>query len=138
MQGYAEYTIFTEYQCGLYRRAVDLVDRLPTDKTLRCHELARAVGRKLDLEVVDGHYGIVEHTWLMAPKLYRRIYDSTDCAILDVYTPGQMPVVQLIDAWTVLPESRIYVEGDERDDIDEGKVYSILALWHDQQVAIPA
>lgn len=57
---------------------------------LRCHELARAVRRVVadrTLVVVDGHCGPVEHSWLRC----------SNGVILDAYTPGRLPAVQLVD-----------------------------------------
>lgn len=59
---------------------------------LRCHELARAVhlavyADEYKLDVVDGHCGPVEHSWLRC----------SNGVILDVYAPGRLPAVQLVD-----------------------------------------
>lgn len=108
MMGYAERHVFTMREKDLLRRAKMLVDRAPYEafgEPVRCHELARAVGRILDLEHEDGRFGFVEHTWLWTER------KSTDkfCApwviprILDVYVPGAIPQVQLIDTSSGLP-----------------------------------
>jgi hypothetical protein len=71
---------------------------------LRCHELAGAVQRALDedLIVVDGKCGPVEHSWLVC----------ADGVILDPYAPGRLPAVQVVD-----PIAANYRPGDPRDDI---------------------
>jgi hypothetical protein len=84
---------------------------------IRCHELARAVAIRLDLDIrgktlspqiIDGQVDAVEHTWIL-------LNDKGKRALLDVYTPGRMPQVQLIDChWTV---AKNYKKGEFRTDI---------------------
>lgn len=65
-------------------------------KPIRCHEMARAVGRILDLPVVDGVCGAVQHSWLTI-KAHQ---DPTEREfILDVYAVGRLPPVQLVDTF---------------------------------------
>lgn len=56
---------------------------------LRCHELARAIARVLRpcLEVIDGHCGPIEHSWLR----------FVDGVVVDPYAPGRLPAVQILD-----------------------------------------
>lgn len=90
---YAERSCFQPSQLSVFRRVQEVVARVSDSwgNELRCHELARAVHRVLGdstISVVDGHCGPVEHSWL-------RFSDGT---ILDVYVPGRLPAVQVVDA----------------------------------------
>lgn len=74
-------------------RSVDekaICRHFPVFGNIRCHELARAVGKLLRLRVVDGYvvetFGIGDHSWLLTPA----------GNILDVYSIAQIPMVQLI------------------------------------------
>lgn len=86
MEGYGA-TSFSLDELELLRQATEIVGLLPDDDRLRCHEVARIVGQVLRLEVLDGHYGIVDHSWCMTPN--RRI--------IDPYAVGRLPMVQLVD-----------------------------------------
>lgn len=85
----------------LYKQAVVMVGALPdgdhlNGKPIRCHEMARAAGRVLGLEVVDGVCGAVQHSWLTL-KAHQ---DETEREfILDVYAVGRLPPVQLVDTF---------------------------------------
>lgn len=93
MKGYAT-QVFNDTEFRMLDQATQLVAAIPEDfppckgNLLRCHELARAVGKFLNLPVVDGHYGRVEHSWLWT-KPHRHI--------LDVYAVGRYPMVLLVD-----------------------------------------
>jgi len=98
---------------------------------LRCHELARAVASSLawwrerrphdallmhgvDVRVVDGAYGAVDHSWLVLFKP-----DLTEAALLDVYAIGRLPAVQLVcPTAATIPEIRMYRPRGERPDIN--------------------
>lgn len=116
MRGYAATEMFERAEVRLWERATVLVERVPEDWEVRCHELARAVGRLLDLDVVDGKFGAVEHSWLVLPPRH----------VLDVYTPGVVPLVTLRDLHWGLPDTPLYKPGDPRDDIED-KVVDNLA-----------
>lgn len=108
MISYAEDEVFSKQEKALYRKAVEYVKIAPDHiggEVIRCHELARAVGRVLGLTHEDGRFGFVEHTWL-----WTRPRGSEEFAapwvlpnILDVYVPGSMPQVQLVRMETGLP-----------------------------------
>lgn len=96
MLGYSYTSVFAQCEIALYNRAVKLVERIPETvhgKSLRCHEVTRAVATVLGLPFTDGKFGSVEHSWC---------WTSTECDgeypgnILDVYCIGRLPVVQLI------------------------------------------
>jgi hypothetical protein len=111
MIGYAEKEVFTERERELWQRATTLVSFAPYYDTgdepgnepVRCHELARAVGKVLDLEHEDGRFGFVEHTWLWTTPCDKKIAPWTLPNVLDVYVPGSMPQVQLVHMATGLP-----------------------------------
>lgn len=128
MKSYSERQIFHVVAQAIWADAVDIVARVSDrwGNEVRCHELARAAlvalqalnQRKLNeanatLALVDGHMWAVEHTWLtytcndpIAPRRF----------ILDVYTPGRLPQVQLIDEHFSI--ARGYNSGEARNDIN--------------------
>lgn len=107
MKSYAEVNVFTANELSLLRKAEAMLERIPyeLDVPIRCHELARAAGNVLGLEVCDGRFGFVEHSWLWTEKMEGEKF----CApwslpnVLDVYVPGAVPQVQLIHMATGLP-----------------------------------
>lgn len=107
MIGYAEKEVFTDQEKALWVRAVRLVEFAPyfdgTNEPIRCHELARAVGAVLNLEHEDGRFGFVEHTWLWTTPREPRLTPWVLPNVLDVYTPGSMPQVQLVHMANGLP-----------------------------------
>ena len=123
MKNYAESEIFTPKELQLWRQAVQLVEALP-DEEFRCHELARAVGRRLGLEVQDGRYGFVEHTWLWTTPFKSKWRLPN---VLDVYVPGSLPQVQLINTdRTALPVG--YFWGHPREDIKQDVVERLCQI----------
>lgn len=128
MKSYAERQIFHVVAQAIWCDAVDIVRRVSDrwGNEVRCHELARAALTALQalnqtklneanatLGIVDGQLGAIEHTWLtytckdaVAPRHF----------ILDVYTPGRLPQVQLIDTHVFI--GRGYQPGEARKDIN--------------------
>ena len=99
MIGYAEREVFTNDELVMLGRAQKLVEPVPYEldgEPVRCHELARAVGRMLGLEHEDGHFGFVEHTWLWTGEYDGKGHRWSLPNILDVYVPGSVPQVQLV------------------------------------------
>jgi hypothetical protein len=100
--------------------AVDLVNRVSSEwgNELRCHELARAAHQvlyqlKRTTRVVDGRLFGIEHSWLSLGSES----GLGSGPILDVYCPGRVPQVQLIDNhWAV---ARGYEPGKDRRDINQ-------------------
>lgn len=87
MNGYSAREIFQPAELDLLGRVQLAVDLLGSDfDKIRCHELARAVGKFFKLDIVDGYYGIVEHSWCLTPNGH----------ILDPYCVGGMPQVKLV------------------------------------------
>jgi hypothetical protein len=130
MTPYAEKEIFTEEEISLFYRANDSICVLSSDdfpEEIRCHELARAAGRILDLPCTDGWYGSVNHTWLWTRhptheelELWSKSgwFHEDRPRILDVYLPGVIPSIALIDTWALLPQWKFYKPGPPREDID--------------------
>jgi hypothetical protein len=137
VKSYSELEVFSPEELLLWRRAVDLVARIPepgSGREIRCHELARAMGRVLGLEVQDGHYGFVEHSWLWTRPLPRSALTRETRLgfpnILDVYAVGQMPQVQLVACENPgLPHvGWAYRPGKAREDVDEQMVLRLRAV----------
>lgn len=125
MKSYAEREVYSEQELSLWHRATQLVSRVQflDGDEIRCHELARAVGRVLALPYSDGRYGSIDHTWLRVGD-WR--HEPQRAKILDVYVPGGVPQVQLIHyaAWSLPHWRQLYRQGVEyeRTDIDEALV----------------
>lgn len=130
MRSYAEREIFTDEEQATWCDAVDIVNRVSKrwDNELRCHELARAVASQLALldrrvEVVDGKLFAIEHSWLVIPP---QGAVRQRAAILDVYCPGRIPQVQLIDQHFIV--ARGYEPGPDRTDLR----YDVLTRLRDE------
>jgi hypothetical protein len=139
VRGYAESNLFTAEEVSLYRRAAVLVAIVPDIPELRCHELARAVGRVLGLEHEDGLYGFVDHTWLWTRPLDRTcpMVRNTRIGfpnILDVYAVGSLPMVRLVDCeHTSLPHiGWAYRPSKPRNDIDQDQVDRLVRLMQEE------
>jgi hypothetical protein len=114
-QGEAYQNIFTAQEIEYFKKACELVSKVPyklDGEVVRCHELVRAVAKALELTFEDGYYGMVEHSWIW---LSPREPLTPPPRILDVYVPGRVPQVQLVDPCTFLPWD--YRRGPPRDDI---------------------
>jgi len=126
MRSYHLENHFTKEAADLFERASELVTLMPDpaadEAPWRCHEVARAVGRVLGLNVVDGHCGAVEHSWLMIPGGASHGL----AAILDVYAPGVLPQVVLLACDGVLPFRRGYRPGPPRTDVREQVVETLI------------
>lgn len=121
MIGYTEAEVVTKLDLELLKRATDLVALCPGKiggKWVRCHELARAVGELLGLEVVDGSYGAMEHSWIV-------IRSGKALLVLDVYVPAALPQVQLRPYWFGAPV--MYRPGETRKDIRKRVMTQLLA-----------
>ncbi len=134
MIGYSEREIFTASAKLLLLKATRLVDRVPyaiSGSPVRCHERARAVGECLGLSACDGHIGAVEHSWLWLAK-HRGARQA-----LDIYVPGALPQVQLVDTWSPLG-ARYRPASRPRDDIRAAVVAELVACMLPTAVAWPA
>lgn len=112
MKGYTEREVFKPWALRAYRMATRVVDAILADfeddgeTWLRCHEVARVVLGFLESgwEVIDGHYGSVQHSWL-----------SREGVLLDVYAVARVPMVHLVGGhWSALGA---YVLGPARADV---------------------
>ena len=125
MKGYTSTHCLSPREVEIFELVTAFVAALPErdreGAPVRCHEVARAVARYLDLvgvvgvQVVDGRYFAAEHTWLV---LGSRL-------ILDTYAVARLPVVQLILPWFGSVEP--YQAGAARTDINEGVVTMLCA-----------
>lgn len=122
MLSYSHTEVFSQAEINLLAQAIKLVDAVKEGgSVIRCHELARAVGRVLDLPVEDGYYGFVDHSWCWTRPVDRR--PPTPRIgwpnILDVYCVGQLPMVQLVASEpSGLPHvGWAYRTGPKREDI---------------------
>jgi len=148
MKSYSEREIFSDIELQLLRLATKMVDAIPTVTSLkpgevRCHELARAVGKLLDLQVQDGYYGFVDHSWLWTRQRLQGETAWTLPNILDVYAVGSLPMVQLVDMHHTGPgHAMVYRPlAEPRTDIDEqmvhllvGEIRSSLAFGADEEL----
>lgn len=137
MEGYAlsskDGRLFTLVEVAAFDHATEMiagldegeipVRRLGASGLLRCHELARGVAEVLKRRglvgwtVVDGLYGLVDHSWLVSER----------GNILDVYAIAALPMVQLVNtgcAGVRRPRQGYpgYREGEPRTDILEDVV----------------
>jgi hypothetical protein len=140
VKGYAEKHVFSEHEHELLSEAQRIVGKIQDGMLhdeIRCHELARGIGRILGLPHSDGHFGGVEHTWLWTRSRTTQEDDWWDDSrgwahddrpkILDVYFPGVMPQVVLIDTWCILPYWKFYRIEETRSDIDTEIVNLIVS-----------
>jgi len=99
MKGYSETEIFSTIDQAYLQIAASAVQAIPDPQEgggpWRCHEVARAVATIMGHEkvtVVDGVFAGAQHSWLAW-----RCERSGDVRILDVYSVGRLPQVQLVD-----------------------------------------
>ncbi len=115
-------------------KSVELGSSEEGREPLRCHELARAVGKLFDLPHQDGTYSHVDHSWLWTGPIERDLAHHVRAGhrgftpnVLDVYSVGRLPQVQLIDMHHMgLPHSVSYIVGREREDIDQHIVSALV------------
>ena len=121
--------VFTVREQKLLKVATELVARIPDQEGLRCHEIARAVGHVLGLEVQDGRFGAMEHSWLWTEPIVRYVGAGRYPNILDCYAVGALPQVVLIQMGYLLPWNQAYhpyAVGEMRDDINAELVQRLL------------
>jgi hypothetical protein len=131
VRGYAYSEVFGERERHLLLRATELVRCLPErgidGGPLRCHEVARVVGKLLGLEVADGYYGFVEHSWCWTGAFEPNMQRYRLPNILDPYVPGHLPQVQLVSLQSALMSP--YRHGKARGDVRHGVVEHLCALF---------
>jgi hypothetical protein len=115
VRSWSEKKVFTAHARSLRAAAERIIglipEPVPGQPEWRCHELARSVGRRFRLEVVDGKFGGVDHSWLVIPE--GRL--DRGAAILDVYAVGALPMVRLVAFDS--PEATLFEPGPERVDV---------------------
>lgn len=133
MKPYVSKCVFSDAQKHALKLATAYVTTINEGaflREIRCHELARAVYQKLwpeqprnewpgqwpNASVIDGKFGAIEHSWIQIDGK----------AILDVYVPGSLPMVQLIHLTALLPSATSYKAGRKREDIRTGVVFQLL------------
>lgn len=140
MKSYSEAEVFSASELAPFKAAQAYVDRLDERrladssgvvKTIRCHELTRAVGRLLKLAHEDGVYcpaesngGGVDHSWLCVP--HHGDGRISNFSILDVYSVGRLPQVQLLYCGLTVPHHLEFMPRAERTDIDEEMVLQLI------------
>lgn len=124
MIGYTQQQVLSARAIGIFVRTTQAVAGLAEHHKLRCHELARAVCIWLFQQsehgvVVDGHFGIAEHSWLYLPE---------HKAILDPYAVGRLPMVQIISADAGIGTFVRDYKSDrtQRQDIDKQMVATLV------------
>lgn len=127
MIGYAQREVFAASEQRLLVQAIEIISCIRDEEPeLRCHELARGVGALLDLQVCDGYYGMVSHSWLWTGHFEEF---SSLPNILDVYCPGRLPQVQLVHTSSTLPFE--YRRHTPRTDIRQAIVDKITERFGD-------
>jgi hypothetical protein len=126
MISHSQKVIFSPNELILLKHATKLATRIEDIPNLRCHEVARAIGYVLRLPIQDGYFGYAEHSWLWTESNDSEHFPKN---ILDVYTIGSLPQVQLISMGYTLPHNENYMwemYGTYRKDIDEAIIAKIL------------
>jgi hypothetical protein len=129
---YAQREVFTPLTLDLLQHAEMFIARVSSQwgNELRCHELARAAFLVLvqisayKMRVVDGVVGIVDHSWIEIAANDRYDRNRSRMVILDVYCPGRLPQVQLVDSFVFLRPT--YEEREPRGDIREEIVQRLV------------
>ncbi len=104
-------------------------DAPPFGGLLRCHEVARAVGRLLDRPVQDGWYGHIDHSWIWLPE------EGRHPTILDVLAVAQLPCVQIVlgihpaGHYSAGSGPSLYRESRPRTDIRDDVVERLITFW---------
>jgi hypothetical protein len=131
MKSYAQREVFCIELLDMLDIVTAGIARIPGTfgSELRCHELVRAVWSTFGsahgyTDIVDGKLGMVEHSWLAGETT---LAGPSRPFILDVYMPGCMPQVALIDAWDLHPIGRLYVPGKTRTDINKPLVDKLIS-----------
>lgn len=124
MKSYAE-TVIARWELDLFHKAEKIVKLFPYQdgkgRLIRCHEVARAVGHILGLPVQDGHHGLSEHSWLWTEEP-RGFMPN----LIDVYSVGRLPIVQIVDMRHLRLYSMDYKIGKRRRDIRRGVVRALI------------
>lgn len=127
MISYSALQVFTKRDQALRDLAEKIVARFPDQRKPwpRCHEIARAVARLLRLDVQDGRYGYVDHSWCRIAHARSAYCESY--VILDPYAVGRLPQVQLASPIIGI-EKHEYTPEALRTDIDSKIVDKLTRL----------
>lgn len=113
MVGFSATSVFTAREVDLLAQARRVVEALPDDPKLRCHEVARIVRAIVGQgKVEDGTLGEsrVDHSWIVLGHAGPRQHH-----VLDPYAVGRLPVVQLVEVG--FPLDNPYRPGPPRTDL---------------------
>ncbi len=127
MISHSQKVIFSPNEMILLKHATALIKRIHDMPNLRCHEVARVIGYVLRLPIQDGYFGHVEHSWLWTEQVDSKHFPKN---ILDVYTIGSLPQVQLKSMAYMLPYNENYLwekYGTYRKDINEEIIANLLS-----------
>lgn len=133
---YAQREYFTAQEVELWRRAVEIVAKIPhivEEDEVRCHEVARVVGGILKLPWTDGWYGLTEHSWLWT-RPWEPLTPPPN--VLDVYAVGRLPPVLLVCSSVHTPFE--YRRGDPRKDTRVGVVHQLMKIAAPGRISEPA
>lgn len=107
---------------------------LPREQLRSCHVVARVVARFTGLPVIDGAYGAMPHSWLglepaQPDEPYAETVKRNVWKLLDVYAPGRIPMVQLVECSSVLlPERSGYIPGPPLDEVSQREVEELVQI----------
>lgn len=131
VRGYSAFQVFRSDVLRALALAERVVEVLPEDDRLRCHEVARIVREVIGFGVVeDGTYGQgprvlpVDHSWIVLRVMGRNRH------VLDPYAVGRLPPVQVAEVGFPLDDP--YVAGKPRSDVREDVVQEGLRAVRDR------
>lgn len=130
MKSYSETDIFAPFELRLLETTIRAFKKIKDpdtkkDPLIRCHEFMRAIAAITEHKnVVDGHFGPVDHTWIdLVVKFPKK---GVSHHLLDGYCVGSLPSARLIDAEKILPYEVAYRPGKPRDDIRQWVVDDLV------------
>ena len=78
------------------------------------------------LSITESYYGMIEHSFILLGELHDGGFGPMP-SVLDVYAPGRVPQVQLVDTSSVLPF--YYRRGAARADVRHDRVDRICECF---------
>ena len=94
MRGFSDTKMLNSNELELMGKAARYISIIPSSIGFRCREVSRAIGYLLNLQVQDGHYGLVEHSWLW---LQPWTWGTHPPSILDPYVIEYVPKVRIVE-----------------------------------------
>lgn len=127
MRSISETTYFSSRALDLLERVELAIAVIHHRKELRCHEVARAIGEFFGVHVVDGYFGVADHSWCTFEDHSEA--DRFRQYILDPYAVGRLPQVQLITVSgpVGMAAQQMYREAAPRTDIDATIVSNLIS-----------